>query len=162
MALNLKPSSCLSLQSEAFTGRGHYEVLSSIHSVFLFSQPFFLLLSHVPIRGWCSGTRTTQCPVFNGSACMWDRLSLLLKCQESHSTGRLDYFFFLRFKVGCFNISLNYYRKPFIMEWKCLENGLLINVKWDSAPQSKGTWQLWGWCHYASTSWAGQLDGARS
>lgn len=53
-------------------------------------------------------------------------------------TARTDFFFFLRFKVRCFNISQSHRRKPFIMGGKWLENGLLINVKWESAPQSKG------------------------
>lgn len=100
----------------------------------------------VSIWWWWCGHFPLHHPI--SSARIWDNLSLFLDLFRPHSSPNVKGYtiyrlsrqdgFFLRFQVRCFNISLSHCRKPFIMGWKCLENGLLINVKWESAPQSKG------------------------
>jgi hypothetical protein len=76
--------------------------------------------------------------VTTSSTRIWDKMSLFLtffyppwnvKGLYNRQSEQAGWIFFLRFQVRCFNISLSHCRKPFIMGWKCLENGLLINVK---------------------------------
>lgn len=109
------------------------------------SSPLF----HLPIRGRWSGHKggtvvsggvTTPLPQHLGQDILSSELITpplgyegLYNIQTKHA-GCI----FIRFQVRCFNISPSHCRKPFIMGWKCLENGLLINMKWESAPQSKG------------------------